>query len=91
MALHLFYNPARHTALLSTLKADDVVIIVDEALLQWSKLMADTPHPQCAAVYALSEECQRRQLDSLANGVSAISFADWIALTIEHPQQVNWV
>lgn len=91
MALHLLYNPNRYVTLLDTLKAEDVIIIFDQALMNWNQIQIGTAAPQCAAIFALTQECQQRELTLPIEGVVAISFADWIALTIKHPQQVNWI
>ena len=91
MALHLFFNPDRYVTLLETLKAEDVIIIFDQALLDWAEIQIGAGTPQCAAIFALTQECQQRELTLPAEGLEAISFADWVALTIKHPQQVNWV
>jgi sulfur transfer complex TusBCD TusB component (DsrH family) len=91
MALHLLYNSNRYVTLLDTIKAEDVIIIFDQALLNWTEIQIGTGTPQCAAIFALTLECQQRELTLPIEGVVAISFADWIALTIKHPQQVNWI
>ncbi|MDG1066325.1 MAG: hypothetical protein P8O91_08920 [Luminiphilus sp.] len=91
MALHLLYNPLRFTALAGAFRKGDALIIFDQAIEQWADLDLAAAEILWESVFALNEECLQKALDSAIDGVTKISYTDWVALTIQHPQQVNWI
>jgi sulfur transfer complex TusBCD TusB component (DsrH family) len=90
MAIHLLHNPLRFKALVEAFREGDAIIMFDEALERWAELKLSAVTLLSDSVYALHDEFPQKQSDIDTGDIIKIGYTDWVALTIQHPHQVNW-
>lgn len=90
MAIHLLHNPLRFKALVEAFREGDAVIMFNEALEHWADFNLSAVAPLSGSVYALHEEFPQKQSDIDIVEIIKIGYTDWVALTIQHPHQINW-
>ena len=90
MAIHVLDNPLRFKALAEAFREGDAVIMFNEALEHWADFNLSAVAPLSGSVYALHEEFPQKQSDIDIVEIIRIGYADWVALTIQHPHQINW-
>lgn len=90
MALHVLHEPHRVTQLAAAIDEHDAVLLVDGALQRYLRsgleAIANLPCP----AYALTSELVRNESEPAPQGVTELSFADWVDLTCQHAQFVTW-
>jgi len=89
MALHVLHEPNRLRQLATAIDEHDVVLLVDAALQRYlvsgPEAIANLPCP----AYGLATELARHELETAPQGITELSFADWVDLTCQHAQFVT--
>lgn len=85
MALHTLHTQHRFEDCLQTLEANDVLILLDQAIYLSPEKLALPPCP----VFALEEELAMAGVLPLPV-VTAMSYEAWVRLSESHPQQLVW-
>jgi len=90
MALHLLYNPSRLEQLQKVVRAEEAIIIVDEALEAWSMISGASDDRLPCAVHALANERVAAYPSGPLPNVSDIQYEDWVNLARQHTPFVEW-
>lgn len=90
MALHLLYQSERLEQLAGVVAETDAVLLVDRALASClSPEIGSAPRLPCP-VYVLATDFDSKDCIPEHPGITGITFDDWVNLTCQHSQFVEW-
>lgn len=90
----LFNRPSLYEQLAFASNGDAVLLIQDAVLALQSPIALASFLAKCEfqgiSVFALTEDCELRGIDSQYQAVSLIDYSGFVSLVMDHEKQVAW-